>query len=503
MKSNLELRLTNSMTGEKEIFKPLIEKRVGMYVCGPTVYSDVHLGNCRTFVNFDLIYRYLQHLGYKVRYVRNITDVGHLEGDADTNEAEDKISKKARLEQVEPMEVAQQYTVGFHEMMRIFNVLPPSIEPRATGHIPEQIEMVEQILGNGLAYEANGSVYFDVPKFIQVKGNYGQLSGRDIEDLRSETRDNLKKQSEKRHPADFAIWMKAAPEHLLHWKSPWSVGFPGWHLECSAMSHKYLGAEFDIHGGGYDLKFPHHENEIAQNVGACNHAGARYWLHANMLLLNGRKMSKSDGNTISPVQLFTGESEHITKAYSPMAIRFFMLQAHYRSTLDITDDGLQAAEKGYKRLMETRKILHTLVGKSLIASDLDKEIQDLMSAAYDDMSDDFNAPRALGRLFELSSKINALKGGQLDLAQITEGSLSELKTMFDDFIIHIFGLLDESATGNNGASALEGVMNLVLDLRTQARTNKDWGTSDKIRDGLKAAGIQVKDAKEGTTWTKE
>ena len=269
------------------------------------------------------------------------------------------------------------------------------------------------------------------------------------------------------------------------------------------MSHKYLGAEFDIHGGGYDLKFPHHENEIAQNIGSCNHAGAKYWLHANMLLLKSRKMSKSDGNTISPMQLFSGESEHISKAYTPMAIRFFMLQAHYRSTLDITDDGLQAAEKGYKRLMETRKILQSLVGKSLVITDLDKEITDLMTAAYDDMSDDFNAPRALGRLFELLSKINALKGGQLDLSQITEGSLSELKTMFNDFIFHIFGLLDESATGSNGASALEGVMNLVIDLRSQARTNKDWGTSDKIRDGLKAAGIQVKDAKEGTTWTKD
>jgi cysteinyl-tRNA synthetase len=356
-------------------------------------------------------------------------------------------------------------------------------------------------LDNGFGYEANGSVYFDVPKFISVKGSYGQLSGRIVEDLISETRDNLKNQSEKRHPADFAIWMKAAPEHLLHWKSPWSVGFPGWHLECSAMSHKYLGAEFDIHGGGYDLKFPHHENEIAQNVGACNHGGAKYWLHANMLLLNGRKMSKSDGNTISPVQLFTGESEHITKSYTPMALRFFMLQAHYRSTLDITDDGLQAAEKGYKRLMETRKILQSLVGKSAVATDLDKEVTDLMSAAYDDMSDDFNAPKALGRLFELSSKINGLKGGQLDLGLITEGVLSGLKKMFDDFIINIFGLQDETATSENGASALEGVMNLVIDLRAQARTNKDWGTSDKIRDGLKAAGIQLKDAKEGTTWT--
>jgi cysteinyl-tRNA synthetase len=501
MKSNSELRITNSLTGEKEVFKPLVTGRVGLYVCGPTVYNDVHLGNCRTFVNFDLIYRYLQFLGYRVRYVRNITDVGHLEGDADDNSAEDKLAKRARIEQLEPMEVAQKYTVGFHDMMRLFNNLPPNIEPRATGHIPEQIEMVEEIISNGFAYEANGSVYFDVPKFIQVKGDYGKLSGRIVEDLIQETRDNLKNQSEKRHAADFAIWMKAAPEHILRWRSPWSVGFPGWHLECSAMSRKYLGEEFDIHGGGYDLKFPHHENEIAQNVGACHHAGARYWLHANMLLLNGRKMSKSDGNTISPPQLISGNSPHVTKGYSPMSIRFFMLQAHYRSTLDITDEALQAAEKGYRRLMEANKVLQTLTTKGGTAGDLDKEINDTMDAAFDDMSDDFNAPKALARLFELASKINAFKGGQLDLAQITEGSLSRLKVVFQQFIQDIFGLFDESAAGSNGQSALDGVMQLVIDLRAQARANKDWGTSDKIRDGLKDAGVQLKDGKEGTTWT--
>ena len=503
MNSNTELKIYNSLTGEKEVFTPIHAGRVGMYVCGPTVYNDVHLGNCRTFVNFDVIYRYLQYVGYKVRYVRNVTDVGHLEGDADTNEAEDKLAKRARIEQLEPMEVASKYTNVFHDMMRIFNALPPSIEPRATGHIPEQIEMVEEIVANGFGYESNGSVYFDVPKFIQVKGVYGKLSGRIVEELQTETRDNLKKQNEKRHPADFAIWMKAAPEHLMRWKSPWSIGFPGWHLECSAMSRKYLGETFDIHGGGNDLKFPHHENEIAQNVGACNHAGAKLWMHANMLLLNGKKMSKSDGNTISPQQLFTGDSEFVTKGYSPMAIRFFMLQAHYRSTLDITDDALQAAEKGYKRLMESYKILQGLTTKGGNASDLDKEINMLIDNALDDMSDDFNAPRALSRLFELCSKINGFKGGQLDLAQITEGSLTRLKQIFNDFIFQIFGLKDEMASAENGQSSLNGVMHLVIDLRAQARASKDWATSDKIRDGLKAAGIQLKDSKEGTSWTKE
>jgi cysteinyl-tRNA synthetase len=388
-------------------------------------------------------------------------------------------------------------------MMAIFNSLNPSIEPRATGHIPEQIEMVQEIIDNGYGYEKNGSVYFDVLKFAQKTGVYGKLSGRIIEDLMNETRE-LKKQDEKNHPADFAIWMKASPEHLMHWNSPWSVGFPGWHLECSAMSTKYLGKTFDIHGGGGDLKFPHHENEVAQNFGACGCQPANYWMHANMLLLYGKKMSKSDGNTISPPELFAGNSAHISKGYSPMVVRFFFLQAHYRSTLDITDEALQAAEKGYKRLMEAHKILQSLAtdGKNAANSEQDKEVNELINGAFEDMSEDFNAPKAMSRLFELASKINAFKGGQLNISEITEGSLERLKKTFNDFIFNILGFKDES-TSDNGSQALEGVMQLVIDLRAQARSNKDFATSDKIRDGLKDAGIQLKDSKEGTSWVKE
>lgn len=492
----MKLTIYNSLTGQKEEFKPLYEGRVGMYVCGPTVYNDVHLGNCRTFVNFDVIYRYFLHLGYKVRYVRNITDVGHL-----LDDGEDRMAKGARLEQLEPMEVAQKYTNGFHDMMAILNSLKPSIEPRATGHIPEQIEMVQEIINNGYGYEKNGSVYFDVLTFAQKTGVYGKLSGRIIDDLLNETRE-LKNQDEKKHPADFAIWMKAAPEHLMHWKSPWSVGFPGWHLECSAMSTKYLGKTFDIHGGGGDLKFPHHENEIAQNFGACSCQPANYWLHANMLLLNGKKMSKSDGNTISPTELFSGNSAHISKGYSPMVVRFFFLQAHYRSTLDITDDALQAAEKGYKRLMDAHKILEALTAQGTTETALTTEINQLIDGAFEDMSDDFNAPKALSRLFELATKINALKGGQLNLADMTEGVLNRLKQTFNDFIFNIFGLKDESLS-DGGSQTLDGVMQLVIELRAQARTNKDFATSDKIRDSLKDAGIQLKDSKEGTTWVKD
>ncbi len=517
------IRLFNSLTSEKEIFVPLQEGRVGMYVCGPTVYNDVHLGNCRTFVNFDIVYRFLMFAGYKVRYVRNITDVGHL-----LDDGEDRMSKGARLDQLEPMEVAQKYTVGFHDIMRIFNALPPSIEPRATGHIPEQIEMVSDILKNKLAYEMNGSVYFDVQKFNEIfKGEYGKLSGRVIEELESETRDNLKKQDEKKNPADFAIWMKATDEHIMRWNSHWSVGFPGWHLECSAMSKKYLGETFDIHGGGYDLKFPHHENEIAQNIGASDigswiidnnstqelqqptaksqkpkaeKGGARYWLHANMLLLNGKKMSKSDGNTISPTQLFTGTSEHTTKAYSPMTVRFFFLQAHYRSTLDITDEALQAAEKGYKRLMEAYKIVKNFSIKvKPELNETDAQINTLLDETMNEMSDDFNVPKALARLFELCTIVYSIENNQIRANCISEITLKRLKKSFDDFILDVFGLKDESLTENN-SSNLAGVMQLVIDLRAQARTNKDWGTSDKIRDGLKAAGIQLKDSKEETTW---
>ena len=491
-----ELSVYNSLTRSKAVFKPITEGYVGMYVCGPTVYNDVHLGNCRSFVSFDVIFRTLLHLGYKVRYVRNITDVGHL-----LDDGEDRIAKGARLEQLEPMEVVQKYTNGFHDMMRIFNVLPPSIEPRATQHIIEQIEMVEDILNSGYAYEINGSVYFDTLKFSKEKNIYGQLSGRVVEDLLQETRD-LNKQDEKRHPADFAIWMKAEPEHIMRWNSPWGEGFPGWHLECSAMSTKYLGHTFDIHGGGSDLKFPHHENEIAQNYGACGCQPANYWLHGNMLLLNGKKMSKSDGNTIAPEELFTGDSPFISKGYSPMALRFFMLQAHYRSTLDITDEALLAAEKGYKRWMDAYRNwqgLPTVQGKA--ESDLDREIHSTLEAAWDDLCDDFNTPKVLARLFEIAPRINALQGGQISLQEIMPGTIEALKSAMSVFIFDIFGLKEEQE-GSAGKVVSE-LMNLILDLRQQARTNKDWPTADKIRDGLKAAGVTVKDGAEGSSWTLE
>ncbi len=500
--SQKPLYIYNSLTRAKEVFIPLHEGHIGMYVCGPTVYNDVHLGNCRTFISFDVIFRYFQYLGYKVRYLRNITDVGHLEGDADSG-AEDKISKRARLEQLEPMEIVQKYTNGFHDMMRVFNVLPPSIEPRATQHILEQIEMVQEILKNGYAYEKNGSVYFDTMKFAKENGVYGQLSGRVIEELISESRDNLKNQDEKNHPADFAIWMKASPEHIMRWNAPWSEGFPGWHLECSAMSTKYLGQTFDIHGGGNDLKFPHHENEIAQNYGACGCTPARYWIHTNMLLMNGRKMSKSDGNTISPTQLFTGDSPHISKGYSPMVVRFFMLQSHYGSTLDLTDEALQAAEKGYRRLMEANK---TLQGLQAIpgnqAGALDAALTKQIELAYEDMNDDFNTPRALSRLFELATKINALKGGQLSLSDVSEATFRQLQRAFHDFIYTIFGLLDEDAAGSKDNGVIDGLMQLIIELRQGARAKKDWATSDKIRDALKDLDIQLKDGKEGTSWSR-
>ena len=492
-----ELYIQNSLTRQKELFKPITEGFIGMYVCGPTVYSDVHLGNCRTFVSFDVIYRYLKYLGYTVRYVRNITDVGHL-----TDEGEDKMSKGARLAKLEPMEVAQKYTNGFHDMMRIFNTLPPNIEPRATGHIIEQIEMVQQIIDNGLAYEKNGSVYFDTIKFAEQSDVYGKLSGRKIDDLLVETRD-LKNQGEKNHPSDFAIWMKASDEHILRWNSPWSEGFPGWHLECSAMSTKYLGKTFDIHGGGNDLKFPHHENEVAQNHGACGCHPANYWIHTNMLIMNGKKMSKSDGNTITPTQLFTGESPHVSKGYSPMVVKFFMLQAHYGSTLDITDAGLQAAEKGYNRLMEANGLLQKMEpANDGSASELDTEINSIIDKAFQQMSDDFNTPMAMARLFELVTTVNSLSAGHLSLSEITSDTLEKLKKTFQTFIYDIFGLLDEAAGGSNGNGITDGLMELVIDLRANARANKDWGTSDKIRDSLKEMNIQLKDGKDGTTWSK-
>lgn len=489
------LKVYNSLTRNKETFKPINEGYIGMYVCGPTVYNDVHLGNCRTFVSFDIIYRYLVYSGYKVRYVRNITDVGHL-----LDDGEDRILKGARLEQLEPMEIVQKYTNGFHKMMTIFNTKKPSIEPRATGHIIEQIEMVQQILDNGYGYEKNGSVYFDTVKFANDGKGYGQLSGRVIEDLLSETRDNLKNQSEKNHPSDFAIWMKAAPEHIMKWNSPWSVGFPGWHLECSAMSTKYLGETFDIHGGGNDLKFPHHENEIAQNMGSCNCQPANYWLHTNMLLMNGRKMSKSDGNTISPEELFTGESPHVTKGFSPMAVKFFFLQSHYSSPNDLTNDALIAAEKGYKRLMQAQKTLTGLTTEGT-GNALDAEFNEMIETAFADMDDDFNTPKALSRLFELVTKINSLKEGHIDKNQLSVEALENLKKQFNAFLFDIFGLLDEQEAGGGNSEALNGLMDLIIDIRKSARESKDWTTSDKIRDKLKELSIDVKDGKDETSWT--
>jgi cysteinyl-tRNA synthetase len=495
----MSLVIYNSLSRAKEEFTPIVPGSVGMYVCGPTVYSDVHIGNCRTFVNFDVIYRYLLYKGYKVRYVRNITDVGHLEGDVDIG-GEDKIAQKARLEQIEPMEVVQRYSNGFRDMMLRFNNLPPNIEPSATGHIIEQIQMVQDILDNGYGYVENGSVYFDTAKFVSNEKYYGQLSGRIVEDLINASRDNLKNQDEKRNPADFAIWIKAGPSHLMRWPSPWSVGFPGWHLECSVMSTKYLGKQFDIHGGGTDLKFPHHENEVAQNYGAYSCTPARYWMHANMLLMNGSKMAKSEGNYITPHQLFTGESEHISKGYSADALRFFMLQAHYRSTLDLTDDALSAAEKGLQRLMEAYENLLSLNAPEKASDDLlTKELREGIAAIETEMDDDFNVPRALARIFELAPKINGLKNGQIPIDQIDTATVEFMKEQLAKMLFDVFGLRrdagEERETGR-----LDSVMKLVLELRQKAREEKDWKTADKIRDMLLDAQITVKDGKDGTTW---
>ena len=495
-----QLYVYNSLTRQREAFTPIHEGKVGMYVCGPTVYSDVHLGNCRTFTSFDIIYRFLKYLGFKVRYVRNITDVGHLEGDVDVG-AEDKISKKARLSQVEPMEVVQRYSNGFQAMMNSFNLLPPDIEPRATGHIIEQIEMIQAIIDRKLAYIENGSVYFDTPAYIGQKHEYGVLSGRIIDDLIQESRDDLKGQTEKRHASDFALWIKADPSHLMRWPSPWSVGFPGWHLECSAMSTKYLGSHFDIHGGGADLKFPHHENEIAQNVGACGQTPANYWLHTNMLLLNGRKMSKSEDNSVNPLQLFSGDSKHFSKGFSPMVVRFFMLQAHYRSTLDLTDDALLAAEKGYKRLMEALKTIDAIQPLNQDQpTTLDREIISLIEGVTSEMCDDFNTPKALAKLFELTSRINALSGQQLNPGELSPDTYHRLKDFFPGFIRDVLGLQDDDA--GQDQQIVGGLMDLIIELRKDARSNKDWNTADKIRDTLTSLSIQLKDGKEGTTWTK-
>lgn len=478
----------NTLTRRKEEFKPLNAPHVGMYVCGPTVYSDVHLGNCRTYISFDLMFRYLTHIGYKVRYVRNVTDAGHLEGDAG-DEGEDKISKKAKIAQLEPMEIVQKYTVGFHEVMQIFNTLPPSIEPTATGHIIEQIELVKVILEKGFAYEVDGTVYFDVEKYNKTK-NYGVLSGRNLEDLLNNTR-TLGGQEEKHGKLDFALWIKAKPEHLMKWPSPWSVGFPGWHLECSAMSQKYLGNQFDIHGGGIDLVPTHHTNEIAQHVACCGKNPANYWVHTNMLTVNGQKMSKSLGNSFLPHELFTGSNSILNKGYSPMTVRFFMLQAHYRSTLDFGNEAMEASEKGFKRLMNAFALLNGL--KASNTSEI--EIEPLLNRCYAAMNDDFNSPVLIAELFEASRIINSVHDGKM---KIDETNLQLLKTLMNTFVLDVLGLKDEQAANDD----LPNILNLIVDLRSEAKANKDYAMSDKIRDGLSKIGFQLKDSKEGTLWSK-
>ncbi len=488
-----ELVLYNTLTRRKERFEPLTPGRVGMYVCGPTVYGDPHLGHARPAVTFDLLFRYLRSLGYKVRYVRNITDVGHLEHDAD--EGEDKIAKKARLEQLEPMEVAHYYTERYHRAMDALNVLSPSIEPHASGHIIEQIAFVQKILDAGYAYVSNGSVYFDVEKY-NAAHHYGRLSGRNLDDIVANTRE-LDGQGDKRHSYDFALWKKAAPEHIMRWPSPWSDGFPGWHMECSAMSTRYLGERFDIHGGGMDLMFPHHECEIAQSTAALGHDSARYWLHNNMITINGQKMGKSLGNFITLEELFTGSHKLLTQAYSPMTIRFFVLQAHYRSTLDFSNEALQAAEKGLDRLM---KGIETL-GK-LHASDRSTvnpaELEERCRAA---MADDLNSPMVVSALFDWVRIINQLADGKETIAA---ADLETLRATVRRYAFDILGLTDEKATGAaQGRDYVTPLVEMLLAERLKARAAKDWAASDRIRDGLAAAGVRVKDGKEGTDWELE
>ncbi len=483
------LKIYNSLSGEKEVFTPIHEGNVGMYVCGPTVYSNVHLGNVRTFMSFDVIFRYFLHLGYKTRYVRNITDVGHIVDDVD--DGEDKIAKKARLEQLEPMEVVQQYTVDFHEILNLFNFLPPSIEPTATGHIIEQIEIVKKIIDSGLAYEVNGSVYFDVVKYNQTN-NYGILSGRNIDDMLANTRD-LDGQGDKKNAQDFALWKKAEPQHIMRWPSPWSDGFPGWHLECTAMSTKYLGNHFDIHGGGMDLKFPHHECEIAQNQACTGHTPVNYWMHANMLTLNGKKMAKSTGNNILPREILTGENPNLSKAFSPSVARFFVLQAHYRSNLDFTNEAILAAEKGFYRLMEAVDGLNEIKPSSTSTLDIAGWKQN----CYDAMNDDFNSPILIAQLFEGVRFINLLKDNS---ATLNAEDLKIFTKTMNAFVFDVLGLKDEKAIGNNN-DKLEGVVQMLINMRMEARANKDFAMSDQIRDQLIALGIQLKDGKEGTTFS--
>ena len=483
------IKIYNSLSGEKEVFTPLIKGHIGMYVCGPTVYSNVHLGNVRTFMSFDMIFRYFRHLGYKVRYVRNITDAGHLENDDDVGE--DKITKKARLEAIEPMEIVQRYTVDFHNVLNTFNFLPPSIEPTATGHIIEQIELIQTIIDNGFAYVVNGSVYFDVHKYNETN-EYGILSKRKLEDLIHNTR-TLDGQSDKKNPQDFALWKKAEPTHIMRWPSPWSDGFPGWHLECTAMSTKYLGEQFDIHGGGMDLKFPHHECEIAQNKAAKGQDPVKYWMHANMLELNGARMSKSTGNYINPAELLSGKNDIMSKAYSPSVIRFFMMQASYKSVLDLTNDGLLGAEKGFHRLMDAIKLIETL--KTSDSSSFD--VPAWQQKCYDAMNDDFNTPILIAHLFDAAKFINQIKDGS---ATVTSEDLALLKDTIETFTFDVLGLTNASKD-NSSTDKLTGAVEILINLRKEARINKDFALSDKIRDELAEVGIQLNDSRDGTTFT--
>ena len=485
------LKIYNSISGKKETFSSVVDNHVGMYVCGPTVYSNVHLGNLRTFTSFDIIYRYLSHLGYKVRYVRNITDVGHLENDED--QGEDRISKKARLENLEPMEVVQKYTYDFHETVRKFNLLPPSIEPTATGHILDQIKLIQKIIDEGIGYEVNGSVYFDVFEYNK-SNNYGILSKRNLEDLIHNTR-SLDGQSDKKNPQDFALWKKAEPKHIMKWDSPWSEGFPGWHIECTAMSNKYLGDIFDIHGGGIDLKFPHHECEIAQSNVCFGTNAANYWVHANMLTLNGQKMSKSTENNILPDEIFSSGSPLLSKTFSESTVKFFMLQAHYRSVLDLSDDALLASEKGFNKIIDAINVLENF--KSYAEKTTDFDIEKWVKSCYDAMNDDFNTPILIANIFEAVKFINKIKAGS---AKISEKGYKMLSKTMNSFVFDVMGLKKTNAL-QKGNDKLDDVIDIILELRNDARKNKDFSLSDKIRDMLNKKGISINDSDKNSSYT--
>lgn len=487
---NQELKIYNTLKSEKETFKPIHDGAIGMYVCGPTVYSNVHLGNVRTFMSFDMIYRYLLHLGYKVRYVRNITDAGHLTDDGDVEN--DRFVKQSRIEKLEPMEVVQKYTVDFHKVLDLFNFLPPTIEPTATGHIIEQIELTQKLIEKGFAYESNGSVYFDVLEYNNRGLNYGELSNRNIEELFANTRD-LDGQNEKKNPQDFALWKKASPAHIMRWNSPWGEGFPGWHLECTAMSTKYLGETFDIHGGGMDLKFPHHECEVAQGKACNDHAPVKYWMHTNMLTMNGQRMSKSTGNYILPLELIKGDNDFFEKEFHPNVVRFCFMQAHYRGVLDISNEAMVASEKGFNRLMEAIDLLPSIEVNQ--TSSLD--ISGWKKSCYDAMNDDFNTTILIAQLFEGIRFINLLHDKK---ETINQTDLDLLKTTLHTFVFDVLGIKNEKSSGNN-LDKIDGIMQMLIEMRNQARVNKNWALSDEIRDKLAVIGIQIKDGKDGTTYS--